>query len=199
MPVQYTTPPATSLQALQEAADRMSKHTLHTRLAARLQQTHDHPLDHAPQAIYTVDLKALAAGQGLEEAALVGYEYLAGQDGDDTYAIEVYYHPRRQQHQLGSFRRRPFAAGMPELLGDAEFQRRFADATYTPSLLLINALQLRALWLRAEDSAPQAVIVLPPAPAYLKPWPEGYTPEQLHEAVREAAARTLTNNLLLSV
>jgi len=114
--------------------------------------------------VYQLTLEQLAAGAGLEAAAVVGQRFLVldrdraiasaelfGAGADSVVATEG-----------------PFVLGTVEAIEAAEADPQLADGRYELRLLRVPAIALVALWLKDDDGGPGAVAPLRPVPPPLE-------------------------------
>lgn len=180
---------AAALQALQDAIDHLPPAYAH--LAHMLRDVHDHPEQHWPHPVYLVDLDDLAVADGLSQAQLVGWRYLAQTDGNRNYAIEVQGEPDGANCQFAKMDQGPLVDGIYQVLAEPKLRQRVTAGELQFSVLIINEMDTLAVWLRAQDPAQEIIAAIPPVPAYLQPWPAVYTVEQFQDALRNEARREL--------
>ncbi len=187
MAIQQQTPPVESLQALEEAADHL--HPAHSAITDMLNQAHDRPSEHLPHPVYAVGLDDMASGDGLKKARVIGWRYLAESSGGRNYLIEVHQTPDGF-HRFGGVEKGPLVEAMLKVIDEAKLDQKISSGVYTLAVLAIQALGVFALWLNANEVDAE-IVVVPPAPRGLQPWPTTYTVEQFEEALRVEAQSKL--------
>lgn len=190
MAIYHLSPPAASGQALQEAAARLPH--AHAKIAALLQRAAGSPAEHLPLPIYAIGLQALAGTEGLCHAESVGWLYLPP---DQRYvAIEVQQRQAGDKHIFAAVHRSHLIERLRQLLANPAVQQSDGNTPYHPAVLRSYALYTFALWLRAANAPDSRLIVVPPAPPQLRPWPTSYSIEQFQTALRAEATRQLAFN-----
>ena len=185
----YQTPPQGSLDALTEAATNL--HPSHSDMAEIFKQMHDSPQDHEPHPMYVVGLKDMAASGGLSKAIIVGWRYLSVSGSERKFAVEVHQDPDGSNHRFAGLSHGPAVEALIRVIEDYRIRQPIESGAFTLSTLSIPALDISAVWLRAASGGDDMLIVVPPAPSYLKPWPDTYTVQQFENAVREEAANNV--------
>jgi hypothetical protein len=182
----YQTPPPGSLDALTEAANNL--HPSHGSIAETLKHMHDFPQEHNPHPMYVVSLKDMASSGGLSKAITIGWRYLSVSGSERKFAVEVHHHPDGSNHHFADLDRGPAVEALIKVIEEVEIHQQTDSRVFTLSTLSIPALDISAVWLRAKDESDDQIDVVPPAPAYLKPWPDVYTRTQFENAVLVEAA-----------
>jgi integrase len=186
MPIRFQQPPATTIEILRESAETMPRpFAEHARM---IRAVADAPERHCPHPVYIAGLRDLAAADGLRQAEVAGWRYLA-QSGDPC-AIEVDDTPEWDGQQLTEIDKGPFVDGLCRLLADQELARQTEADDLNLSVLRINALGIFAVWLRADDSQKDRIIPLQPAPDYLQPG-QTYSVQEFQDALLPQAKRNL--------
>ncbi len=170
-----------ALAALQAVVDNLPPP--YAGMAQMLRNVHDHPEQHWPHAVYLLDLEELHPTDGLSEAQLVGWQYLAKAEGNRNYAIEVQGGPDGADCQFSKIDRGPLIDGMCQALSDPALLRQMADNQLRLAVLHISELDTLAVWLQADEPERELILTIPPAPATLKPWPAVYTIKQFQAAL----------------
>jgi hypothetical protein len=165
MPIETPNPPDDVLEAVRQSMERR------TPRRGRLRRALGHAAPaaslSAPQRIFTVDLDALAQGDGIEDTArATGWRFLVEEATEPVAAAEV-------QDKTG--------AALPAELTEGQFVRSTAEglraaetlapveeAAFELRLLRVPALYLVALWLHATERE-DLFLPLEPAPAPFEP------------------------------
>lgn len=182
----YQTPPPESLDALTEAANNL--HPSHGNIAETLKHMHDSPQDHNPHPMYVVSLKDMASSGGLSKAIIIGWRYLSVSGSERKFAVEVHHYPDGSHHHFAGLSRGPVVEALMKVIEEVGIQQQTDSRAFTLATLSMPALDISAVWLRAKDESDDQIDVVPPAPSYLKPWPDVYTEKQFENAVLDEAA-----------
>jgi hypothetical protein len=183
---QYQTAPPGSLDALTEAANNLPPS--HSSVAEILKHVHDFPQEHNPHAMNVAGLKDMASSGGLSKAIIIGWRYLSVSGGERKFAVEVHHDPDGSNHRFAGLSHGPAVEALITLIEDDRIRHQIESGAFTLATLSIPALDISALWLRAASGGDDMLIVVPPAPPFLKPWPDTYTVQQFENAVRDEAA-----------
>jgi hypothetical protein len=183
---QYRTPPQESLDALTEAANNL--HPSHSGMAELFKHIHDFPLEHKPHPMYVVGLKDMAASGGLSKAIIIGWRYLSVLGSERKFGVEVHHEPDGSNHHFAGMSHGPAVESLISVIEDDRISQQIESGAFALSTLSIPALDISALWLRAASGGDDMLAVVPPAPSYLKPWPDTYTVQQFENAVLDEAA-----------
>jgi hypothetical protein len=189
MMIQHQLPPDESVRALREAADTL--HPAHGQMVAMLRELSERPQDHQPHPVYVVGLADMAGDAGLSKASILGWRYLAQSDQARNYSFVVHQDAGGASHRFAEMNRGLFVEGTLNIISDSQLQAKLDQGTYDLSVLMIHALGLFALWLRAKDAARDLIAMVPPAPSYLEAWPKLYSLEDFQNAVKPEAIRKL--------
>lgn len=144
----------------------------------------------APHRTYHLGLRDLAAGRGLKKASLTGWRYLLFIKEDCVAA--GYVADEKQGNRTGSAMLNfgPYVAETKEKILFAETLPSVRRYRYELALVSVPGLCITALWLRGQSrSAPDVVIPLAPAPAYLAA--RRYPPRQFCALLRTRAVERL--------
>jgi hypothetical protein len=182
----YQTPPQGSLDALIEAANNL--HPSHSGMAEIFKHIHDFPLEHKPHPMYVAGLKDMATSSGLSKATIVGWRYLSVSGSERSFGVEVHHDPDGSNHHLAGVSHGPAVESLISVIEDDRISQQIKSGAFALSTLSIPALDISALWLRAASGGDDLLAVVPPAPSYLKPFPDTYTVQQFENAVLDEAA-----------
>jgi hypothetical protein len=189
MPSHHQTPPAESLNALTKAAE--SLHPSHSNMAQLLKHIHDFPGDHNPHPMYVVGLKDMATSGGLRRAIVIGWRYLSVSGSEKKFAAEVHHDSDGSNHRFAGMNHGPAVEALIRVIEDDKIREQVESHAFSLSTGAIPALDISAVWLRATNDGDDRLFVVPPAPSFLKPWPDTYTVQQLENAVQDEAARNV--------
>lgn len=170
-----------ALQALEDAADNLP--TAYAGMAQMLRSVREHPEQHWPHAVYLLDLDEIDPTDGLNEAELVGWQYLVRAERNRNYAIEVIGEPDGNDCRFSRIDRGPRIDGMCQALSDPALLRQIADDQLRLAVLHISEFDTLAVWLQADNVERELVLTMPPALPMLKPWPTVYTVKEFQEAL----------------
>ena len=185
----YQTPPPGSLDALTEAANNL--HPSLSSMTEIFKHMHDFPQEHNPHPMNVAGLKDMASSGGLSKATIFGWRYLSVSGGERKFAVEVHHDPDGSNHRFAGLSHGPAVEALITVIEDDRIRQQTESGDFTLSTLSIPALDISALWLRAASGGDDKLIVVPPAPPFLKPWPDTYTVQQFENAVRHEAARNV--------
>ncbi len=183
---QYQTPPPESLDALTEAANNL--HPSLSSMTEIFKHMHDFPQEHNPHPMNVAGLKDMASSGGLSKATIFGWRYLSVSGGERKFAVEVHHDPDGSNHRFAGLSHGPAVEALITVIEDDRIRQQTESGDFTLSTLSIPALDISALWLRAASGGDDTLIVVPPAPPFLRPWPDTYTVRQFEDAVRDEAA-----------
>lgn len=194
MPIKSQKPPEGMLDTLRESAETMPR--VYARHANMIRDVVDHPDQHWPHPVYTTGLKDMASSNGLSNAEMIGWRYLANLGSERNYAIEVQQDPEWDGQQVTEIDKGPFIDGIHRVLQDKSIAEKAGETDLTLSVLRINAMGIFAVWLRADDSEKDIIVPVQPAPKYLKPW-HAYSVEEFEAALKPEAKRDLKSGRTL--
>lgn len=117
-----------------------------------------------PHAVYDLGLEALAAGAGLEAAALSGHRHLVLGDGHVLAAAELPAVPPGQEDAAVHVTAGPLAQATADAARAAEGLPQVQAGAFEVRLLRVAALHLVALWLAGDGPGDALIVPLPPAP-----------------------------------
>lgn len=189
MNAKYQTPPAASLDALKGSANNVPPS--HDNMTQLLEHMHDFPQEHNPHRIYAGGLKDMSASGGLSKATIVGWRYLSISGSAKRFAVEVHHDPDGSNHHFAGVIRGPAIEQLVSVIEDDRIRHQIDNSDLLLSTFSIPALDVSAVWLRATSDSQDMIIVVPPAPPFLKPWPDTYTVQQFEDAVRDVAASSV--------
>ena len=141
--------------------------------------------------ILSVEPPDMAGDEGLSKASILGWRYLAQSDQARNYSFVVHQDASDASHRFAEMNRGLFVEGTLNIISDSELRAKLDQGTYDLSVLMIHALGLFALWLRAKNSSPDLITIVPPGPTYLEAWPKLYSLEDFQNAVKPEAIRKL--------
>lgn len=190
MPLRLAVPPRGWLEAVQATlGKRVERSDLATK-ALRGARAEELFLA-VPHPVYTLGLRALVKGEGVDAAELTGWRYLV-QRGEKTVASAELHgtgagaDPRGLEVNEG-----PFVRATETAIEEVTQLPHLADATYELRLLRIPAVYVVAIWLKADDGGGGDLLVpigaTPPEVEAGRP----YSPDELFAAVAEPARRQL--------
>ena len=182
MPIRFQQPPAGAIETLRESATAMFDE--HARMIRSVVDDPDGPDGHWPHPVYIAGLRDMAASGGLRHARKVGWRYLTKSGG--ACAFEVGDDPDGGGLQLTEIDDGPFIDDLYRVLENKRLAQRTSDTDLSLSVLRINAMNICAVWLRAESGGADIIIPLQPAPDYLKPG-HSYSVEEFQEALQPQA------------
>ncbi len=156
-----------------------------------LQDICDHPEAHWVHPIYVAGLSDLTSKSGLNEAQIAGWRYLARMEGNRNYGVELELKSEKGDYTFAELDKGPFLDGMFKVLEDEDISGKIAAGLLKPAVLRINAMGVFAVWLRAEKPSKEIIIVMPPAPSYLEPWPARYTVKRFQTILSGAVKRRM--------
>jgi hypothetical protein len=186
---QYQTPPTKSLDALTEAANNLRPS--HSGMAQLLNHIHDFPEDHNPHPMYVVGLKDMATSGGLRRAIVIGWRYLSVSGSEKKFAAEVHHDSDGSNHRFAGLNHGPAVEALIRVIEDDKIREQVESDAFSLSTGAIPALDISAVWLRATNNGNDMLFVVPPAPSFLKPWPDTYTVQQFENAVQDEAAKNV--------
>lgn len=143
----------------------------------------------APHPLFVVDLKDVAEGRLLGAAEANGWRYLVLQNGKAFASANLYWDDEDRRFEFSHTSQGEFVEATVDALRAAEALPQVEERDFDLRLLDVPALNLRALWLRAEG-AEDILVPLKPAPETVTP----FTPYS--EAGLLAAVRTTAEELL---
>lgn len=187
MPIVPDEPPAASIQAMREAMKNLPE--VYRQLIGDVLAA---PGRRWPHPVYVVGLADLAATHALKRAALIGWRFLAQAEGDRNYAVEVQREEGETGHVWTELDKGPYIDGLRRVLEDPQIARQIGRTVVRPAMLRAGAMGLCAVWLRAEPSAGDVIIPIPPAPRCLQPW-QTYSVAQFEDALRSQAKEQLAD------
>jgi len=194
MPIKSQKPPEGMLDTLRESAETMPQ--VYAQHANMIREVVDHPDQHWPHPVYTLGLKDMAAANGLSNAEMIGWRYLANMGSERNYAIEVQQDPEWDCQQVTEIDKGPFIDGIHRVLEDKSIAEKAGETDLNLSVLQINAMGVFAVWLRADDSEKDIIVPVQPSPKYLKPW-HAYSVEEFEAALKPEAKRDLKSGKTL--
>lgn len=183
MPLKHKMPPRESLTALQETVQHMPRS--YSNMANLFKEVLEHPDQHYPHPVYSIDLEDIAYDEDLRHAQITGWRYLTKSDGGRNFAVEVQQDPDGSNHRFAELDKGPFIDGMSQALGDERLNQKIGENELEPSVLRISEMGIFALWLRADDPGKEVIIPISPTPSYLESWPATYTVHQFQDALRD--------------
>ena len=189
MPIQPYVPPAASLRTLREAAKLTPKAYQHN--AAMIQDVLADVPGHWPHPVYDIGLNDLVRENGLHQAEIMSWRYLACSGNDRNYAIEVQIDDDKN-HTFSELDKGPHIDGMYRIVNDESIIKKAGVTVLKPAVLRINAMGIFAVWLRATDPQKEILIPLPPTRNYLVAWQE-YSIKQFQDALRDKAKAKIAN------
>jgi hypothetical protein len=189
MPIRLAEPPRATLEAVQETLSKRAERSDFATRALREAPPDELALA-APHPVYTLGLRSLVEGEGLESAELTGWRYLV-QRGDTTIAsAEVHIGAAGAETRGLEVNEGPFVRATEAAIAKAEELPNVERATYELRLLRIPAVYVVALWLKTNGEGEDILIPIGETPPELET-DRPYGPRELSEALAEPARRQL--------
>jgi hypothetical protein len=82
------------------------------------------------------------------------------------------------------------------VLADEKIAEKAGETDLNLSVLRINAMDIFAVWLKADESQKDIIVPVEPAPEYLKPW-RAYSVEEFEDTLKPEAKRDLKSRRTL--
>lgn len=150
-----------------------------------------------PQRIYSLSLKALVKGKGVQAAKPVVWEFLVGGQPKPAVLIAIGDPPGKEPPRLTSLTREPVAAEALDATRQVERLPHVRRHQYELRRLRIAALSIGAFWLKALDKG-QADLAVPYHAIHDKlKRMQAYTMDEFLAVVRPIAEKRLADEAAL--
>lgn len=141
----------------------------------------------APQPVYVMTLKNVAAGNGLTQAVLVGWRYLVLDAERSLVAAEVNTDNPEETVEFAHVNQGPYVESTIAAINFAEGIQEVQEDDYELRLLKIPALYVVTLWLQGKSAI---LVPLAPCPPELNP-NSAYSEEAFIDILRGPASARL--------
>ncbi len=158
-------------------------------LAGMFREVCNDPEAHWPHPVFVLDDDELLAGNGLNAAQLVGWQFLAKAAGARAYAIEVQGRLDGKDCRFANLAHGPFVDGLCQTLENPDLQEQLRDGGAQLAVVAVSELGVQAAWFRTANPAQSFLFVLQKVSDALRPWPAFYTVKQFEEALRQEVQR----------
>lgn len=185
IPAKYEPLHQGALAALRETLKHLP--TAYLSLASMFREVCERPEAHWPHPVYLLDEDDLEAGGGLNDAQLVGWQFLAKADGTRAYAIEVQGSLKGKDCRFAKLSHGSFVDGLSRALDNPDLQEMLSTGATQLAVLVVSELDTQAVWFRAPN--PVQEFLFAPTSNFLNPWPAIYGSKQFEEALRKEALR----------
>ncbi|MBI3423437.1 MAG: hypothetical protein HY011_10915 [Acidobacteria bacterium] len=163
--------------------------TVYLSLASMFREVCNDPEAHWPHPVYLMNEDDLLAGDGLNTARLVGWQFLAKAAGGRAYAIEVQGGLAGKDCRFANLAHGPFVDGLCQALENPDLQEQLSSGSAQLAVLVLSELGTQAAWFRTTNPAQGFLFVVQKVSDVLRPWPAFYTVKQFEEALRQEVQR----------